>query len=96
MRKPKLTNNDKAAARVEAAIEAGHVLVAYAPLKRCNVSVGTYHEAFDKGVRYAVIGYSGADVHRGYKTALDAAYGFVGYVGSTRAREAAIKALKNG
>ncbi len=83
------TNDEKAAARVEAAIKQDVTLHAWNALDREDTSVGPYHEAVDRGMQYAVFGKSRRDV---FNTADGAAWCFVRRVGSTRAREAALKA----
>ena len=93
----KLTNNDKAALRVVAAITKGLILTAYAPLTAEETTVGPYNEAIDRGIRFATIGWATKRVgacERRTQTAQEAADIFVGRVGSTRAREAAIEAEK--
>lgn len=86
-----MTNIEKAAAKVEAEIVSGNVLVAYSALDRGDFSVGPYTEAVDRGFRFAVIGNGRtASRQREFRTAKEAAYSFVNTVGSTRAREAAI------
>lgn len=88
-----MTNNEKAAQRVASAIAKGRVVKAYNVLHRQETSVGPYHEAVDRGYSFAVFGYGGP--HGGFeetfRTATQAAREFVRRVGSTRAREAAIK-----
>lgn len=92
MKKPvKLSHNDKAAARVTEAIKAGRILTAYAPLTHEDTTVGPYKEAVDAGKRFAVIGVKTGHITR-WATAEEAAWAFVvDRVGSTRAREAAMR-----
>lgn len=90
-RRPKKpSHNDKAVARVVDVLARGKILKAYSPLDHEDVTVGPYHEAVDRGNRFAVIGWRGQSPQRVFRTALEAAHSFVGRVGSTRAREAAI------
>lgn len=88
----KLTNNDKAAMKVESAIARGAVLVAYDALSHADTSVGSYVEAVNRGIQYAVINRS---YHHNCYSANEAAASFVSRVGSTRAREVASKWLKS-
>jgi hypothetical protein len=95
----KLTRNETAVARVAQLIQAGVVLVAHNALDHEDTSVGPYHEAVDRGYRFAVIGDKGraeqrCGVSREHTTAENAAWGFVNRVGSTRANDAAKAAAK--
>ena len=92
----KLSNNEKAANRVAKAIAAGKVLLSHSPTAKQNITVGSYRQAVDTGIRFATLGensrYNNKEVEeRLFKTAEEAAYRFVSLVGSTRAREVAIK-----
>ncbi len=96
MKTMKLSNNEKAANRVAKAIAAGKILRSYSPTANQNISVGSFRQAVDAGVRFATLGensrYPGTEVEeRLFKTAEEAAYRFVSLVGSTRAREVAVK-----
>lgn len=84
----KPSHNETAAARVAAAMERGFVLVAHNALAREDTTAGPYHEAVDRGIRFAVIGWRSGREFR-CADASSAAAEFVGRVGSTRAREAA-------
>lgn len=84
----KLTNNEKAAAAVAAALTKGAVVRGYDALGYQLTTVGRYSEAVDRGVRFAVISWrTGAELRA--HSALEAAAAFVGRVGSTRALAAA-------
>lgn len=85
----KLSNNEKAEARVVEALKAGRILTAYTPFTHEDVTVGPYREAVDIGKRFAVIGVRTGNITR-WATSEEAAGAFVSRVGSTRAREAAI------
>jgi hypothetical protein len=85
----KLSRNEVAIARVAQVIEAGRVLVAYNALANEDATVGTYHEAVDRGIRFACLSVKGRTTDQHTKTALDAAEVFVMRVGSTRANDAA-------
>ena len=92
----KLSNNEKATNRVAKAIAAKHILAAYSPTLCQSLSIGTYNQAVDIGNRFAILG-GGSRYTRNvpvelvFKTAEEAAHCFVSLVGSTRAREVAIK-----
>lgn len=75
--------------RVVACIERGHMLCAYDPLHHEDASVGPYHEAVDRGYRYAVISWKARTSDERTTRARDAADHFVSRVGTTRANEAA-------
>lgn len=95
----KLTRDEVAAARVAQLVKAGAVLVAHNHLDHEDTSIGQYHEAVDRGYRFAVIGDKGRaeqrfGVVREFKTLECAAAAFVGRVGSTRANDAARAAAK--
>lgn len=90
-----MTNNDKAAAKVLAIINAGHVVHGHAASG--SATVGPLHKAVDDGYKFAIFGYGkGRDkpTDGEYRTAKEASYAFVAKCGSTRAREAAISAAK--
>lgn len=98
-RKPhKPSNNEKAAARIEALIKAGAVVKVEAP-RRGYWTVGPYHMATGKS-GFATLSYGGAgstlateqEFWEGPSGAARAAQAIVARCGSTRAREAAVKA----
>lgn len=91
----KLNRNEIAIARVAQVIKAGHVLIAHNAMDSEDTTVGTYHEAVDRGIRFACIGVKGRAPERRTATAEDAAECFVmERVGSSRANEAAKAAAK--
>ena len=96
----KLTNHEKAVARIAQLITASKVLVAYNQRDHEETSVGPYTEAVDRGYRFACIGDKGrADglLQRGnreHRSAESAAQVFIERVGSTRAMAAARAAAK--
>jgi hypothetical protein len=91
----KMNRNEIAIARVAQVIAAGHVLVAHNAMHGEDTTVGIYHEAVDRGIRFACIGVKGRAVERHTTTADDAAECFVmERVGSSRANDAAKAAAK--
>lgn len=92
MKLVKLSNNDKAAAKVVAVITAGRVVSSFDVLGRQAVTVGTYKTAVPSPRGWATIGDKTG--REEYRTAQEAAHAFVARVGSTRARDAAISAAK--
>lgn len=89
----KLSNDDKAAARVLVLLEKGVIVHGHAAAGTCTV--GPHRKAVGPA-GFALFGYGryGKPQDREYATAEQAAYGFVSACGSTRAREAAIAAEK--
>lgn len=85
-----MTNNQKSILKVEAALQAGKILRAYNALDREETTAGSYTEAVDRGFRFAVIGWAGKCPQTATTTAYEAAAIFVGRVGCSRAREAAL------
>lgn len=86
-----LSNNSKAAARVEAHLARGAVLTAYSALDRATITVGPYTPAVGPRGLFAVYAHGrGAPGPREGLTAAEAAAAFNGRVGAGRAREAAI------
>lgn len=89
-RKPrKPTRYQRIVARVAACIERGHVLVADDVVHRETSSVGPYHEAVDRGRRYACFAWKANAPDEYTIRAIDAADHFVSRVGTTRANDAA-------
>lgn len=88
-KKPKKPNNyQRAVARVAACIERGHVLRASDVVHREDSTVGPYHEAVDRGYRYAVISWKARTEDARTYRAIDAADHFVSRVGNARANDA--------
>lgn len=93
--KPKKpTRHETTVARVAQCIEAKIVLVAHNALDHEDTTVGPYHEAVDRGIRFACLSVKGKAPDRLATLAQNAADGFVSRVGSTRANEAAKAAAK--
>ena len=91
----KLNRNEVAIARVAQVISAGHVLVAHNALAHEDTTIGTYHEAVDSGVRFAVLGLKANTTSAFVVSAEDAAEIFVMQrVGSSRANDAAKAAAR--
>jgi hypothetical protein len=91
----KMNRNDIAIARVAQVIAAGHVLVAHNSLRGEDTTIGPYHEAVDRGIRFACIGVRGRAEMESTRRAEDAAWWFVmERVGSSRANDAAKAAAK--
>jgi hypothetical protein len=91
----KMNRNEIAIARVAQVIAAGHVLVAHNALAHEDTTVGTYHEAVDSGIRFAVLGMKANRSSAFTAKAEDAAEIFVmERVGSSRANDAAKAAAK--
>lgn len=82
-------------ARVAAVITAGVVLTAHNALQHEDTTVGPYHEAVDRGIRFACIGVRGRAPERREARAVDAAEAFVERVGTGRANDAAKLAAKS-
>jgi hypothetical protein len=85
----KLNRSEITVARVAQVIGLGHVLVAHNALDSEDTTVGTFHEAVDRGIRFACIGVKGRRHEEHTKRADDAAEVFVSRVGTTRANDAA-------
>lgn len=85
----KLNRHETTVARVAAVIADGCVLTAHNAVDHEDTTVGPYHEAVDRGVRYACIGVRGRRPELREARAVDAAEGFVGRVGTGRANDAA-------
>lgn len=90
----KLSRHETTVARVAQLITAGVVLVARNAVAHEDATVGPYHEAVDRGIRFACLSTKGRAPERMAKTAEDAADGFVSRVGSTRANDSAKSAAK--
>lgn len=90
----KLNRHETTVARVAQIIKAGTVLVAHNAVAHEDATVGPYHEAVDRGIKFACLSTKGRAPERMAKSAEDAADGFVCRVGSTRANDAAKAAAK--
>ena len=92
-----MRRDDRAAQIVELVIRHGGIVTAHSPF-RGETTVGPYHEAVDRGKRFAVISYGRfggmSSLQTEYAGALEAASAFVDRVGSTRANEAGRDASK--
>lgn len=91
----KPSRHETTVARVAAVISAGVVLTAHNALQHEDTTVGPYHEAVDRGVRFACIGVRGRAPERRESRAVDAAEAFVARVGTGRANDAAKSAAKS-
>jgi hypothetical protein len=85
----KLNRHEITVARVAQIISLGHVLVASNALDHEDTTVGPFHEAVDRGIRFACIGVKGRRPEQHTQRADDAADHFVSRVGTTRANDAA-------
>lgn len=90
----KLSRHETTVARVAQAITAGIVLTAHNAVAHEDATVGPYHEAVDRGIKFACLSTKGRAPERMARTAEDAADGFVCRVGSTRANDAVMAAAK--
>jgi len=90
----KMTRHEITVARVAAVIARAVVLTAHNALDHEDTTVGPYHEAVDRGVRFACIGARGRAPERREVRADAAAEAFVARVGAGRANEAAMAAAK--
>lgn len=96
MRSPtrKLSRHETTVARVSAVIARSIVLTAHNAILHEDTTVGPYHEAVDRGVRFACIGVRGRAPERRESQADAAAEAFISRVGSGRANDAAKMAAK--
>jgi len=90
----KLSRHETTVARVAAVISRSLVLTAHNAILHEDTTVGPYHEAVDRGVRYACIGTRGRAPERRESRADAAAEAFVDRVGTSRANDAAKTAAK--
>ena len=90
----KLNRHETTVARVAQLIAAGVVLTAHNAVAREESTVGPYHEAVDRGIKFARLSTKGRAPERMARSAEDAADGFVSRVGSTRANDSAKAAAK--
>ena len=90
----KLSRHEITVARVAQVIAAGIVIVAHNAVAHEDATVGPYHEAVDRGIRFACLSTKGRAPDRMARTADDAADGFICRVGSTRANDAVKAAAK--
>lgn len=91
----KLTRHETTVARVAQVIKANIVLTAHNAVAHEKTTVGPYHEAVDRGIRFACLSTKGRAPERMARSAEDAADGFVARVGGSRANDAAKAAAKN-
>lgn len=85
----KLNRYETTVARVAQIIAAGYVLIAHNALACEDATVGTYHEAVDRGIRFACLSVKGRVCDQHTTLAIEAADHFVSRVGTTRANDAA-------